>query len=56
MSPASCLNIPLKEFSPEVRKLQVAVMVKGGKARLVKKTKKDKRSKDKEKNKCTYFL
>ena len=49
MPPASCLNIPLKEFSPEVRKLLVAGMVKGGKARVVKKTKKDKKSKDKEK-------
>ena len=51
MSPASCLNIPLKDFSPEVRKMLVAGMVKGGKARVVKgkKTKKDKKSKDKEK-------
>ena len=30
------LNIPLKDFSPEVRKMLVAGMVKGGKARVVK--------------------
>ena len=49
MSLASCLNIPLKDFSPEVRKMLVAGMVKGGKARVVKgkKTKKDKKSKEK---------
>ena len=49
MSPASFLNIPLKEFSPEVKKMLVAGMVKGGKARVVKKTIKDKKSKDKQK-------
>ena len=51
MSPASCLNIPLKDFSPEVRKMLVAGMVTGGKARVVKgkKTKNDKKSKEKEK-------
>ena len=32
----SLLNIPLKAFSPEVRKMLVAGMVKGGKARVVK--------------------
>ena len=43
------LNIPLKDFSPEVRKMLVAGMVKGGKARVVKvkKTKEDKKSKEK---------
>ena len=43
------LNIPLREFSPEVRKMLVAGMVKGGKARVVKvkKTKGDKKSKEK---------
>ena len=47
------LNIPLKAFSPEVRKMLVAGMVKGGKARVVKvkKTKEDKKSKEKEKEK-----
>ena len=57
MSPASCLNIPLKDFSPEVRKMLVAGMVKGGKARVVKgkRPKRTKRVKIKKKNKCTYF-
>ena len=43
------LNIPLKDFSPEVRKMLVAGMVKGCKARVVKvkKTKEDKKSKEK---------
>ena len=43
------LNIPLKDFSPEVRKMLVAGMVKGSKARVVKvkKTKEDKKSKEK---------
>ena len=36
-------------ISPEVRKMLVAGMVKSGKARVVKKTKKDTKSKDKEK-------
>ena len=36
------LNIPLKDFSQEVRKMLVAGMVKGGKARVVK-VKKDQR-------------
>ena len=45
------LNIPLKDFSPEVRKMLVAGMVKGSKARVVKvkKTKEDKKSKEKKK-------
>ena len=45
------LNITLKAFSPEVRKMLVAGMVKGGKTRVVKvkKTKEDKKSKEKEK-------
>ena len=45
------LNIPLKDFSPEVRKVLVAGMVKGSKARVVKvkKTKEDKKSKKKKK-------
>ena len=43
------LNIPVKDFSPEVRKMLVAGMVKGGKARVVKvkKTKEDKKSTEK---------
>ena len=43
------LNIPLREFSPEVRKMLVAGMVEGGKARVVKvkKTKEDKKRKEK---------
>ena len=43
------LNIPLIYFSPEVRKMLVAGMVKGSKARVVKvkKTKEDKKSKEK---------
>ena len=43
------LNIALKAFSPKVRKMLVARMVKGGKARVVKvkKTKEDKKSKEK---------
>ena len=36
------LNIPLKDFSLEVRKMLLAGMVKGGKARVVK-VKKDQR-------------
>ena len=50
------LNIPLKDFSPEVRKMLVAGMVKGSKARVVKvkKTKEDKKSKEKKKLVCTY--
>ena len=30
------LDIPLKDFSPEVREMLVAGMVKGGRARIVK--------------------
>ena len=50
------LNIPLKDFSPEVRKMLVAGMVKGSKARVVKikKTKEDRKSKEKNKLVCTY--
>ena len=31
------LDIPLRDFSPEVREMLVAGMVKGGRARIVKK-------------------
>ena len=50
------LNIALKAFSPEVRKMLVAGMVQGGKARVVKvkKTKEDKKSKEK-KQTCMYI-
>ena len=33
------LDIPLKDFSPEVRKMLVAGMVKGGRAKVVKRSK-----------------
>ena len=59
MSPANCLNIPLKAFSPEVKKMLVAGMVKGGKTGVdqKKRPKRTKRVKIKKKNKlvCTYF-
>ena len=42
------IDIPLKDFSPEVRKLLIEGMVKGGKAKVVKR-KKDKDEKSKEK-------
>ena len=42
------IDIPLKDFSPEVRKLLILGMVKGGKAKVVKR-KKDKDEKSKEK-------
>ena len=42
------IDIPLKDFSPEVRKLLIQGMVKGGKAKVVKR-KKDKDEKSKEK-------
>ena len=42
------IDIPLKDFSPEVRKLLIQDMVKGGKAIVVKR-KKDKDEKSKEK-------
>ena len=41
------LDIPLRDFSPEVREMLVAGMVKGGQARIVKR----KESKPKPKNK-----
>ena len=45
------LNIPLKDFSPQVRKMLVAGMVQGGRARVVKvkKTKEDKKGEEKRK-------
>ena len=46
--PRNPIDIPLKDFSPEVRKLLIQGMVKGGKAIVVKK-KKDKDEKSKEK-------
>ena len=49
--PRNPIDIPLKDFSPEVRKLLIQGMVKGGKAIVVKrkKDKKDKDEKSKEK-------
>ena len=49
------LNIPLKDFSPEVRKMLVAGMVKGGKARVVK-VKRQKRTKRVKKRNKLVFL
>ena len=46
--PRNPIDIPLKDFSPELRKLLIQGMVKGGKAIVVKK-KKDKDEKSKEK-------
>ena len=49
------LNIPLTDFSPEVRKMLVAGMVKGGKARVVK-VKRPKRTKRVKKRNKLVFL
>ena len=47
------LDIPLKDFSPEVRQMLIEGMVKGGRARLVTR-KQSKKSKEKEKNKLVH--
>ena len=49
------IGIPLKDFSPEVRKLLIEGMVKGGKAKVVKR-KKDKDEKSKEKSELVHSL
>ena len=49
------IDIPLKDFSPEVRKLLIRGMVKGGKAKVVKR-KKDKDEKSKEKSELVHSL
>ena len=53
--PKNPIDIPLKDFSPEVRKLLIQGMVKSGKAIVVKK-KKDKDEKSKEKSELVHSL